>query len=73
MVEDDVGKILYDFAHEKGHARSEIAEPVDHEVARPVPAEQFGDAGWCESPRVAIGVRRAHPADRRRGGEQRAA
>jgi hypothetical protein len=55
VVEDDVGKILYDFAHEKGHARSEIAEPVDHEVARPVPAEQLGDAGWCESPRVAIG------------------
>jgi hypothetical protein len=64
MVEDAIGKVLHDFADQEGDACPEIPESVDTEVARPVPVEEFADAGPRESPEVACRVRRTHTAHR---------
>jgi hypothetical protein len=72
VVEDEVGKLFHDLPDEEGHARSKIAERVHCEVAWPVPAEELGDTGRCESPEVAFWVGRAHAAHRRCGGKEHA-
>jgi hypothetical protein len=64
VVEDAIGKVLHDLADQEGDACPEIPESVDTEAARPVPVEEFADAGPRESPEVAGRVCRTHTAHR---------
>jgi hypothetical protein len=64
VVEDAIGKVLHDFADQEGDACPEISESVDTEAARPVPVEEFDDAGPGKSPEVAGRVCRTHTAHR---------